>query len=133
MTLREVRVDRRSLLFSGVLAGGLAACGYAAAHHSFAMFDRNKEVLLTGEIAQVQWANPHVWIHVKVKKADGTFQDWPLEGGSPNLLSRNGWKRTSLTVGEPVTVLIYPMKDGSASGSFIEFTKKDGSKLNYHG
>ena len=126
-------MDRRSLIFGGAAAAGAAIAGRAAAHHSFAMFDRNKEVLLTGQVTQIQWANPHVWIHVDVKKPDGKVEDWALEGGSPNLLSRNGWKRTSLTAGDPVTVLIYPMKDGSTAGSFIEFTKRDGSKLNYHG
>lgn len=126
-------MDRRSLLIAGLATGGMAVAGSAAAHHSFSMFDRNKEVLLTGQVTMIQWSNPHVWIHVDVKKPDGKVEDWALEGGSPNLLSRNGWKRTSLTAGDPVSVLIYPMKDGSTAGSFIEFTKRDGSKLNYHG
>ncbi len=122
---------RRRLIAAALVLCGLA--GSADAHHSFAMFDRTREVLLTGEIKEVQWTNPHAWIHVNVKAADGAIQDWALEGGSPGILVRNGWKRTSLKVGDPVTVLIYPMKDGSHGGSFIEFTKKDGSKLNYHG
>ena len=125
-------MDRR-LFLMGVVGAGGALCGPALAHHSFAMFDRSKELLLSGKITSVQWANPHVWIHVEVKKPDGTAQDWALEGGSPNILSRNGWKRTSLEFGDEVSVLIYPMKDGSTGGAFIEFTKRDGSKLFYHG
>lgn len=73
------------------------------------------------------------WIQVVVTDAAGKVTEWSLEGGSPGILSRNGWKRNSLTPGEKVTLEIYPLRSGEPGGSFIEVTKADGSKLFYHG
>ena len=106
---------------------------HAPAHHSFAMFDREHSVVISGVVREFQWTNPHSWIQVTVTDAAGKVTEWSLEGGSPGILSRNGWKRTSLTPGEKVTVEIYPLKSGQPGGSFIEVTKADGSKLYYHG
>jgi uncharacterized protein DUF6152 len=111
----------------------LCAPAYAPAHHSFAMFDREHTVVISGVVRDFQWTNPHSWIQVTVTDAAGKVAEWSLEGGSPGILSRNGWKRTSLTPGEKVTIELYPLKSGEAGGSFIEVKKADGSKLFYHG
>ena len=111
----------------------LGAPGYAPAHHSFAMFDRERTVVISGVVREFQWTNPHSWIQVTVTDAAGKVTEWSLEGGSPGIMSRNGWKRTSLAPGEKVTIEIYPLKSGEPGGSFIEVTKADGSKLFYHG
>jgi hypothetical protein len=105
----------------------------APAHHSFAMFDREHTIVLTGVVREFQWTNPHTWIQIVVTDASGKQTEWSLEGGSPGILGRNGWKRTSLKSGDRITVELYPLKDGSAGGSFIEITRADGSKLYYHG
>ena len=97
------------------------------------MFDREHTQVITGVIREFQWTNPHTWIQVIVTDAAGRQVEWSLEGGSPGILSRNGWKRTSLKPGEKVTVEIYPLKSGEPGGSFIEVTRADGSKLYYHG
>lgn len=111
----------------------LSAPGYAPAHHSFAMFDRGRTVVISGVVREFQWTNPHSWIQLTVTDEAGKVTEWSLEGGSPGILSRNGWKRTSLAAGEKVTIEIYPLKSGEPGGSFIEITKADGSKLFYHG
>jgi len=111
----------------------LCTPGYAPAHHSFAMFAREHTVVISGVVREFQWTNPHSWIQVTVTDAAGKVTEWSLEGGSPGILSRNGWKRTSLAAGEKVTIEIYPLKSGEPGGSFIEITKADGSKLFYHG
>ena len=68
-----------------------------AAHHAFGgEFDANRPVLLKGPIVKVEWVNPHAWIHIEVKKADGTKEVWMVEGGSPNSLLRRGVTRDSL-------------------------------------
>lgn len=103
------------------------------AHHSFSMFDRERTIVITGVVKDFQWTNPHTWIQVMVADKRGKLVEWSLEGGSPGILSRNGWKRTSLKAGEKITVEIYPLKDGKPGGSFIEITRADGSKLYYHG
>ena len=102
------------------------------AHHSFAMFDQTKETWIEGTVKEFQWSNPHTFIQVEADHRGRTVE-WSLEGGSPNILSRNGWKRTSLTNGERVRVLIYPLRDGRPGGSFLEVHKTDGSVLYYHG
>jgi hypothetical protein len=106
--------------------------GAASAHHSFAMFDRSKEVTLIGTVKDFQWTNPHCWIQLLVM-SDGDSKEWSLEGGSPGILGRSGWKRTSLKKGDRVTVIIYPLVSGEAGGSFIQVTMPDGSTLYYHG
>ena len=123
-------MNRRTLLATLILG---AAALPAAAHHSFSMFDAQKEVVLKGTVKEFQWSNPHTWIQVIVTDEAGKQTEWSLEGGSPGILGRNGWKRTSLKAGERIPVEIYPMKDGTPGGSFIEITKADGSRLYYHG
>jgi hypothetical protein len=99
---------------------GVAALlsGRATAHHSAAMFDDAKVLELKGTIKEMQWKNPHVWIQVVVDDR-GKTTEWSLEAGSPNTLSRSGWKSTSFKAGDEVTVRLNPMKDGSAAGLFI--------------
>jgi len=88
------------------------------AHHSAAMFDDSKVIELRGTVKELQWANPHIWIQVVVDQ-DGKKTEWSLEGGSPNSLSRNGWRSTTFKPGDVVTIRFNPMKDGSAAGQFI--------------
>ena len=91
----------------------------ASAHHSFAMFDNQKNVTLEGSIKEFQWTNPHAWIQIMVKDASGKEVEWSIEGGSPNGLARAGWKRTSIKTGDKATVVIHPLKDGTNGGSLV--------------
>lgn len=116
----------------GLLLGGMLP-RTASAHHSFAMFDNTRENWLEGTISDFQWTNPHTWIQVEVTAADGTSVEWSLEGGSPSILSRTGWKRTALQKGDKVRILIYPLKSGEPGGSFIEVHKEDSTVYYYHG
>src|SRR5215210_7140375 len=90
----------------------------ALAHHSAAMFDDGKVVELTGTVKEMQWANPHVWLQVVVDDK-GKKTEWSLEGGSPNSLSRQGWRSTTFKAGDVVAVRFNPMKDGSPGGNFV--------------
>jgi hypothetical protein len=95
------------------------ASGTVFAHHSFAMFDQGKEAKLVGVIKEVQWTNPHIWVQVLVPDASGKGVEWSIEGGSPNGLSHQGWKRTSLKAGDHVEVVIHPLKNGEKGGSLM--------------
>ena len=106
--------------------------GAARAHHSFAMFDKSKEVMVEGVVREYQWKNPHLYIQLAVASKAGPVE-WSLEGGSPNILSRNGWKRTSVLAGEKVKILINPMRDGRPGGAILEVHKANGEVLYYHG
>jgi len=98
-----------------------------AAHHSAAMFDDGKVVEVSGTIKEMQWTNPHIWIQVIVEN-HGQKTEWSIEGGSPNSLSRNGWRATTFKSGDAVAVRVNPMKDGSPGGSFIGAKFKDTGK-----
>ena len=84
------------------------------AHHSFAAeFDANKPVTLTGAVTKVEWANPHIWVYLDVKDDRGSVQPWQCEGGPPNTLTRNGWTKDSLKIGDPLTIEGALAKDGT--------------------
>jgi len=108
-------------LHVAIVAAGLLApvSGTVLAHHSFAMFDQEKETKLVGVIKEVQWTNPHIWVQVLVQDASGKAVEWSIEGGSPNGLSRAGWKRTSLKPGDKAVAIIHPLKDGTNGGSLV--------------
>lgn len=115
-----------------VMAGAslLLAAVPVWAHHAFAAeFDAKKPVKLEGKVTKMEWINPHAWIHVDVKNADGTVTNWMIEGGTPNTLLRRGFTKDSLAIGTEVVVDGYQAKDGSfrANGRDITFT--DGRKL----
>ena len=96
----------------------LVAARPLAAHHSAAMFDDTKVVELRGTVKALQWTNPHVWLQVMVGD-HGSATEWSFEGGSPNSLSRQGWRSTTFKAGDVVTVRLRPMKDATAAGQFI--------------
>jgi len=122
--LRVIRGIQAIIL---VLAFGSST---ASAHHSFAAYDTEKEITLIGTVKEFQWTNPHIWIQLMVQMPDGKqLVEWSLEGGSPNILARQGWKRSSLKAGEKIKVVINPRRDGSTAGSIKSVTLADGRKL----
>jgi len=105
-----------------------------SAHHSFsAEFDATKQVTLAGEVVMMEWVNPHSWLHIDVKKPDGSVERWKIEGGSPSVLFRLGWNRDSLPAGTKVTVVGFQAKDGSLRASSRELRFPDGRKMDLGG
>jgi Family of unknown function (DUF6152) len=101
-----------------------------AAHHAFAAeFDAKKPVKFEATVTKMQWTNPHVWIHVDVKKPDGTIEKWAFEAGTPNVLFRRGFTKNSLLPGTKVIVDGYQAKDGSRRANGRDITFADGKKL----
>ena len=117
------------------IAGIAVATISVAAHHSFAMFDMEKNVSYTGVITDWKWQNPHVHFTVLVKPGAGvdpqTLGTWDVEGGSVNIMTRQGWTRASYKVGDPIKLVGHPMKDGSKGISLFYAIRPDGSRL-YH-
>jgi hypothetical protein len=100
------------------------------AHHAFtAEFDAKKPVHLEGTVSKVELINPHAWIHVDVKTADGKVTPWMVEAGSPNVLLRRGFTKASVPVGTQVVVDGYQSKDGSMRANGRDITLPDGRKL----
>lgn len=114
----------------GAAIGLVGASAPAWAHHAFsAEFDANKPISLKGKVVKVEWVNPHAWIHLEVKKPDGTTDTWMIEGGTPNTLARRGITRTSLVAGTDISVEGYQSKDGSMRANGRDLTLPDGRKL----
>ena len=108
---------------------GISATTGSLAHHSTSMFEPEKRVTLTGTVKEFQWTNPHAWIQVTVTAPDGTSTDWSFECGSPNTLSRQGWKPSTLKPGDEISVVANPMKDGTSAGLMYTVTLADGRML----
>ena len=124
-----IKLGRGTLV--AVIPFVMAAVTPAVAHHAFGgEFDPNRPVLLKGKVTKVEWVNPHAWIHVEVRKPDGTREVWMIEGGSPNSLLRRGVTKESLVVGTEVVVDGYQARDHTlmrANGRNVTFA--DGRKL----
>jgi hypothetical protein len=114
-----------------IVVTALAASMTARAHHSFAMYDKDKILTLKGEVKTFQWTNPHCVIWFIVKPDDGGEpQEWGVETTSPGVLTRAGWTRTSIKPGDHVSVEFRPLRDGSHGGGMDSVTLLDtGQKL----
>lgn len=127
--------SRMKKVLLGAAAGTIlvAATTPALAHHSAAMFDMDKTVSLSGVVKDFQYTNPHSWLIVMVKGADGKDVEWSFEAEGPSTLLRSGIKKSSLPAGEKITMRTHPMKDGRPAGLWIDLTKGDGSIIDPHG
>ena len=113
---------------SCVIAVLLAATSVFA-HHSNSAFDGDKVTVLTGTVMEWKWTNPHVWIFLAVDDGKGGRVEWEIEGRPPGVLSRAGWSKTILKVGDTITVDFSPAKDGSHTGLTTRVTLADGTVL----
>jgi len=125
-----MEMKNRALLAAA--AAFLAVCTAVPliAHHSFAaQYDRSKPKTLTGPVTKVEWINPHARFFVDFKEPDGKVNNWEVELGPPAMLMRNGWTRTSLVVGEQVTVNGSLAKDGSHLLNASTVTLSNGKRV----
>ena len=124
MRTKPCVVVARLLLFAALAATPVVA------HHAFnAEFDAKRPVKFKGTVTKMVWVNPHAWIYVDVKKADGSVEEWMVEAGTPNTLLRRGLTRQSLPVGTEITVDGYQSKDGSLRANGRDLTLPNGQTL----
>ncbi len=120
-------MTKRPFLVAAAVMASVAAPVALRAHHSFAAeFDSSKPVTLVGTITKVEWTNPHTWFYVDVADEQGKVVNWAIEGGAPNVLYREGWKPTTLKVGDRVTVTASRAKNGSSTANATLFKLPDG-------
>jgi hypothetical protein len=117
---------KRVLGVSLLVAAALFTAASASAHHSFAMFDQSKATPIEGVVKEFRWTNPHIFIQLLVKAADGSDVEWSIEMTSPEHLARVGFRPGTMKAGDKVSLIIHPMRDGSAGGQFISGSGPDG-------
>jgi len=117
-----------------LLALIIAAATPTLAHHSFALFDMDKNVSMLGSVVEYRWSNPHVHVVLKVDPGADVSSElvgtWDLEAaGSTNIMTRQGWTRVTLKTGDRITAVVHPMKDGAKGGSLFFIILPDGNRL----
>lgn len=124
---------RFKILAAAVIAAMIPVAAFA--HHSFGMFDLQKDITYKGVVLEYNWENPHTHIIVKVEPGPGidpsTVGTWDIEGGAVNIMARQGWNRATFKPGDHVTIIAHPMKDGSKGASLFYALLPNGQRL-YH-
>jgi hypothetical protein len=116
--------------FATICVGLLLVGARLSAHHAFAAeFDEKRPITLHGTVTKMEWVNPHSWIHIDVKDADGKVTSWMIEGGSPNALLRLGFTMNAVQYGMAIVVEGFQAKDGTNKGVGRSLTFADGRQL----
>lgn len=120
------------------IAGMLAAACFvtlepAWAHHSGSSYDSEHQITLTGTVTNFEWTNPHVFIFLDVKDESGSVIEWRVEGNSPNMLSRVGWRKEMIKPGDQISVSGAPARDKKPILRLIGITLANGQKFDGQG
>ena len=127
--MNPMRPKRYIVVACAAFLLGLCAAPLMA-HHAFASeFDAKKPIRFQGTVTKMEWINPHAWIHVSVKKPDGSVEEWMIEAGTPNTLFRRGLTKNSLLPGTEVVVDGYQAKDGALRANGRDLTLPNGKTL----
>jgi hypothetical protein len=123
----------RALLMGAVLASGAAAALPAFAHHSFAMFDQDKTVEVSGTLTSLQLVNPHAWLKIMAPNRAGKAVVWSIEMGGVAQVRNMGLSQDTIKPGDKLTVIVHPLKNGAVGGSFVSAKLPDGREFIHSG
>ena len=107
----------------------LAVSAPVFAHHGYAAYDTDRKVTLKGTVTRWIWSNPHCMIQLDVSDDSGHVVHWIAETENPSTMSRSGWTDKSIKVGEEVTVIALPVKNGNPAGRILEVVLSSGQRL----
>ena len=116
-------------LFAFTAAALSLIAGPVVAHHSFAMFDPEKTITVSGVVKEFEWTNPHVWLHVMAADTSGKAVEWSFEMQATAQASSGGWRPDTIKPGDKVMVEFHPLRDGSRGGELLAATVPDGRRL----
>jgi hypothetical protein len=122
---KNMILERQRLFVMFILIIGVFA-GTALAHHSFAVYDHTKTLNLKGTVTKWQWSNPHAYLDIDVKDANGAIKHYVLEGTSINMLQRTGWRSNMIKAGDQVTAVAAPLLNGEPGGLLLAITLPNG-------
>jgi hypothetical protein len=120
---------RRPRLALTVALFFIVCVGSVAGHHSFAVFDHTRTLTVNGIVTKYQWTNPHGFLEVDYRAADGTTKHYTIELTSINMLARAGWTSRSIKAGEMVKAIVAPLLSGEPGGLLLDVTLSDGRTL----
>jgi hypothetical protein len=112
-----------------LLAGIVAICGSAFAHHGNVAYQDKPIDLKPGTVTQFMWTNPHSFIKFDVTNDKGEVEHWAVEAGSPSALTPRGWTKNSVKPGDTITVTVFQAKNGSTVGRLAKIVFPDGKML----
>jgi len=124
-----MRLSNKALAAAAAAALASAAAP-ALAHHSFAMYDNDKQTKLQGTVTHYQWTNPHVYIELETMEADGSNKRWTIECANPGILNRVGWKFNMIKVGDKLKTVVAPLRTGEPGALLKEVVLPDGRVFN---
>ena len=124
-----VKTGIKSLARTLLLLATLVATGAAQAHHSFAMFDHDKQIRVEGVVADYKWQNPHVYIWLTAKDDKGEERTWMIECANPGILNRLGWKFNMIKPQDRITVVMAPLRTGEPGALLKQVRLADGRKF----
>ena len=121
---------RDSLVISGLCVAFLLSALPLVAHHSFAAeYDSNKPIKFEGKVTKVEWLNPHIYVYLDAKDASGKTVNYAVEGGAPNGLFRQGWRKDTLKIGDTLSIEGFLAKDGSNTVNARSWLLPGGKKV----
>ena len=126
-------MNSRLVIALFVVITGIAFSRPLLAHHSSSAYDMDHPVNMKGVVANMEWGNPHVFIYLDVKDDAGNAEQWRVEGNSPNMLVRSGWKKEMIKTGDQLLVNGAPAKNGSKVMRLITLTLANGQKYDGQG
>jgi hypothetical protein len=131
--VREMLFTSIKARLAAVVIGATATAGAAVAHHSFAMYDNENQMKVTGTVTQFQWTNPHVYIELKNDPGAAKVDHFTIECASPGILVRAGWKFNMIKPGDKITVVVAPLRNGDPGALLKGVKLSDGRVLDNGG